>query len=103
MVPDGLYHLCSAAEWERYRADGVIVAGSLEAEGFVHCSWGRQVAGTLERHFAGAVGLVALQLDVETLDPPLVEEDTAGTGQKFPHVYGPIPAGAVLAAVNLPS
>lgn len=100
--PDDLYHLASPEEWDDHQARGAIAPDSLAAEGFVHCSWGRQVAGTLERHFAGVTGLLALQLDAGALGAtPLVEEDSYGSGHVFPHAYGPIPVGAVVAVVSV--
>jgi uncharacterized protein (DUF952 family) len=95
--PQALYHLATAEEWSRYRVDGAIAPASLGEEGFVHCSWGHQVAGTVARHFAGASDLLALQLDPAALGATeLVEEDSYGSGQAFPHAYGPIPAAAVI-------
>lgn len=94
--PDALYHLATAEEWGRYQQDGAIEPASLESEGFVHCSRGEQVAGTLGRHFAGVTGLLALRLDGDGLGgAALVIEDSYGSGQAFPHVYGPIPVAAV--------
>ncbi|WP_426573132.1 DUF952 domain-containing protein [Aquihabitans sp. McL0605] len=97
LQPDSLYHLATPVEWAAYQADGSIVPASLEAEGFVHCSWGRQVAGTVGKHFDGVVGLLALRLDPARLGAtPLVEEDSYGSGQAFPHAYGPVPVAAVV-------
>ena len=97
LEPDGLYHLATAAEWEAYRAAGRIDPSSLADEGFVHCSYGRQVAGTLQKHFAGATGLLALELDPAELgDVRLVDEDSYGSGQAYPHAYGAIPTEAVV-------
>lgn len=102
LEPGGLYHLARSEEWDAYRAAGSIEPPSLATEGFVHCSWGRQVPGTVAKHFAGAGELLALRLDPGALGPvELVEEDTAGTGQAFPHVYGPIRTDAVVGAVLL--
>jgi uncharacterized protein (DUF952 family) len=102
LEPDRLYHLASSAEWAAYQAEGAVAPASLAAEGFVHCSWGRQVAGTLERHFAGATDLLALELHAGSFgSTALVEEDSYGSGQAFPHAYGPIPADAVVAVVPL--
>lgn len=100
--PEALYHLATADEWASYQAEGVIWPPSLGTEGFVHCSWGRQVAGTVGRHFGGVDGLLALRLDRAGLgDVRLVEEDSTGSGQAFPHVYGPIPATAVIGVAEL--
>ena len=98
--PDDLYHLASAAEWEAYQGAGEVAPPSLQTEGFVHCSWGHQVAGTLERHFAGVTGLLALQVDPMALGAvALTEEDSYGSGETFPHAYGPIPLSAVVGSV----
>lgn len=100
--PDALYHLASAAEWEAHQRAGSIAPPSIEAEGFVHCSYGRQVAGTVAKHFTGATDLLALALDRQALgDVAVVDEDSYGSGQAFPHAYGPIPVGAVVGIVVL--
>ncbi len=94
--PDALYHLATAEEWARYQGCGTIEPPSLALEGFVHCSWGRQVAGTVGRHFAGTPDLLALRLDPAALGATeLVEEDSYGSGQAYPHAYGPVPVDAV--------
>ena len=95
--PDGLYHLATAAEWAAYEAAGRIEPAALAHEGFVHCSYGHQVAGTVEKHFAGVTDLLALHLEPSAMgDVRLVDEDLYGSGQAFPHAYGPIPATAVV-------
>ena len=102
LEPKALFHLATAAEWAIYESDGVIWPASLRTEGFVHCSWGRQVAGTVDRHFARVDGLLALRLDPSALgDVHLVEEDTVGSGRAFPHLYGPVPVAAVTEVVPL--
>jgi 1,4-dihydroxy-6-naphthoate synthase len=59
---------------------------SLAAEGFVHLSFERQVAGTLAAHFTGASEVVALDLDGERVADALVIEAARG-GAAFPHLY----------------
>jgi len=99
--PDALYHLATEAEWAGYQQQGEICPASLAAEGFVHCSYGRQVAGTVAKHFAGVSGLLVLELDPTAIGAVrLVDEDSYGSGQAFPHAYGPIPVGAVRAVVT---
>ncbi|MEO6628694.1 MAG: DUF952 domain-containing protein [Aquihabitans sp.] len=100
--PDGLYHLATNAEWDAYQQAGAILPPSMATEGFVHCSWGRQVAGTVAKHFAGIAGLLALAIDPDLLgDVRLLEEDSYGSGQTFPHVYGSIPLVAVADIVQV--
>jgi len=99
---DQLYHLVTPGEWDVYGRRGQIVPESLATEGFVHCSWGRQVAATVARHFPGVEELLALRIDETALDGvPMVEEDSYGSGQTFPHLYGPVPVGAVVGVVRL--
>ena len=98
---DRLFHIVAAGDWARaahardYRPD------SLSKQGFVHCSFADQVAGTAELHYAGVAGLVVLEIDAALLDVPVVVEDSAGSGTSFPHVYGPIPVTAVRAVHQL--
>lgn len=72
---------------------------SLDAEGFVHLCRAEQVADVRRRHFAGQ-RVRALVLDAARLEAPVVEEDLYGHGA-FPHLYGPIPADAVVAEVEV--
>lgn len=98
--PDALYHLATPEEWDRYGRQGCVAPASLDDEGFVHCSWGRQLPGTLARHFAGVTELLALRIDPAQLGGlRLVEEDSYGSGQAFPHVYGALPTDTVVDVV----
>ncbi len=97
-----LFHITTAATWAAAQASGALSPASLASEGFVHCSWGHQVPGTVDKHFAEVAGLVALRLDAAALgDVALVEEDSYGSGQAFPHAYGAIPAAAVVDATSI--
>ena len=88
-----LFHVLVAAEWppteDPYRPD------SLSTVGFVHCSTAAQLAGTIARWFPARSELVVLELDPAQLGAEVVWEDTAGHGEPFPHLYGPIPHRAV--------
>lgn len=99
-----LHHLATPDEWARYQRSGEIVPASFAREGFVHCSWGHQVEGTVAKHFAEGGALLALEIDPSHLgEVALVDEDLYGSGQAFPHVYGPIPTEAVVGVVDLRS
>jgi uncharacterized protein (DUF952 family) len=92
-----IFHITRRAEWEASSPDEPYRPASLESEGFVHCSYADQVAGSAARHFAGEHDLLVLEIDPSRLDAPLVVEDTTGTGTEFPHVYGPVARSCVLA------
>jgi len=101
LEPDGLYHLATAAEWAEHQRVGSIAPESLATEGFVHCSWGRQVEGTVAKHFEGVTHLLALRLDADQVGADLVEEDSYGSGQAFPHIYRPVPVRVVTSVVEV--
>src|SRR3982074_711234 len=80
-------------------------AASLDTEGFVHCSDFGTVHLPANRLFAGRTDLVLLEIDPAKLAVPLRWEPGAPPsphGVWFPHVYGPIPATAVLAVHDFP-
>jgi uncharacterized protein (DUF952 family) len=89
-----IYHIVARADWGR-TAGGPYRADSLASEGFIHCSNEDQVAGVANLFYAGGKGLLVLCVDAGRLGSPVREED-AGTGERFPHVYGPIEPGAVV-------
>lgn len=100
--PAGLYHLIEPADWARSRERGTVEPESLRTEGFVHCSWGHQVAGTVTKHFADVEHLLAVRIDPGRLaDGLLIEEDSYGSGQRFPHLYGPLPTAAILESLRI--
>jgi uncharacterized protein (DUF952 family) len=66
------------------------------ADGFIHLSSAEQLAGTLERHYAGARDLWIAAVDLSVLGDALCWEESRG-GALFPHLYGPLPLNAVLA------
>ncbi len=70
------------------------------AEGFVHASFTRQLAGTLAAHFAGVDEVELLLLDPQRLGPDLRLEPSRG-GERFPHVYRALRPGDVLARTRL--
>jgi uncharacterized protein (DUF952 family)/protein associated with RNAse G/E len=96
-----IYHITTAEAWRTAREASVYTAPSLDIEGFIHCSIQRQVADTATRYFAGATGLVVLCVDVSLLRHEVRYEDTAGHGQLFPHIYGPLHLVAVRSVVEL--
>jgi uncharacterized protein (DUF952 family) len=87
--PDAIFHLTTPAEWARAQELGEVVPAGFAVEGFVHCSTGAQLAGTIERHFEGIDELVLLRLDPAAIDADLRWEE--GRPQvELPHVYRPL-------------
>ena len=104
--PGWLYHLALGPEWQAARTDGVYRRStrgrSLEEVGFIHLSNAHQVEATAALFYgdlpAGAVLL--LTIDPQRLAAAGLEVrfEQAGGGEPFPHLYGPLPLGAVLRA-----
>lgn len=75
---------------------------SLESEGFIHCSYGRQIAASANKHYAGHADLVLFQIAREDVPVDVVDENTSGGDELYPHIYGPLPMSAVLAIHEFP-
>ena len=99
-VPAVIYHLARRADWAAGRAAGEYRAPSLDAEGFIHASGDEaQLLRVAARLFAGRADLLALEVATARLDggAPVVPE-AAGSGEIYPHIYGPINLDAVISA-----
>src|SRR3954449_6161803 len=98
-----IYHITTPELWAQARSQGLYTPESLSSEGFVHCSTGEQVVESAERHYRGQTGLILLAIDPTLVRAEVRWEDTAGRGEKFPHIYGPIDLASVRSVIELPS
>jgi uncharacterized protein (DUF952 family) len=97
-----IYHICRADEWRAAEAAGSHPGSSQDAaDGFIHFSTATQVEQSAAKHRAGQDGLVLLAVDPTRLGDALKWEPSRG-GALFPHLYGPLPADAVVWAKPLP-
>ena len=101
-MPRRLFHVAEVEHWEEARASGRYERStrglSLARVGFVHLATDAQWPGVLERYYAGHEGgLVLLAVDPGRLRPPLRwEAPSPGSGELFPHLYGPLDVDAVV-------
>ncbi len=97
-----IYHLALEADWsdpsESYR--GSTIGRSVDEVGFVHASTATQVSRVADLWYRGREDVVLLEIDPDRLDVPLRYE-AADDGERFPHIYGPLPKAAVLRATPL--
>jgi uncharacterized protein (DUF952 family) len=91
-----IYHVTTAADWKAAQQKGFYDHPSLTAEGFIHCSQEHQVAGVLERYFAGKTDLLKLVIDTDKLTSKFVFDWSPSTADTFPHVYGTINTDAIV-------
>lgn len=100
--PDEILHIALPDDWAAARESGEYRVStrdrSLDDVGFIHCSYLRQVEGVANRAYSDVVELVLLHIEPELLEAEIrVEPASEGTGEEFPHIYGPIPTSAVIA------
>ncbi|MEB3260801.1 MAG: DUF952 domain-containing protein [Cyanobacteriota bacterium] len=100
--PRWLYHLALEEDWQAARRQGVYTRStrgrSLEEEGFIHASWRHQLEPTWQRFYSDDPPLRLLTIDPERLRAAGIavkEEPAPGSGERFPHIYGPLPLEAV--------
>jgi len=89
-----IYHIIDKHAWDQTGADNYR-ADSLTTEGFIHCSKRDQVARVANLFYADHAELLLLCIDAGRLTSPVRNEDS-GTGELFPHVYGPINRDAII-------
>jgi uncharacterized protein (DUF952 family) len=98
-----IYHIATSADWERARRDGQYttstIGKTLAEEGFIHASWPSQVTRVANMFYKGAEDdLVVLVIDPQRVRAEIRDEYVPAAGERFPHIYGPLNADAVLAA-----
>jgi uncharacterized protein (DUF952 family) len=100
--PDEILHIALPDDWAaakngpEYRVSSR--GKTFDEEGFVHCSYVRQLESVANRFYADKMELLLLHLDPDLLEAEIkVEPSTENADELFPHVYGPIPIVAVVA------
>ena len=108
--PGWLYHLALRQDWQAAQAEGAYRLStrgrSLQEVGFVHLSQAHQVEATAGRFYSDvpAGELLLLTIEPQRLQEAGLEvrfEPAPGSGELFPHLYGPLPLQAVLLAERL--
>jgi uncharacterized protein (DUF952 family) len=102
-----IFHLALLRDWEEAQRAGAYTVSTrgrtLAEEGFIHASRADQWTGVRDRFYADVTEpMVLLQIDPALLDVPVIEEPPApDVVETFPHIYGPLPAAAVVRAIPL--
>ena len=90
------YKVLTAEQLTALEQDRFAGAPADIADGYVHLSTADQLAGTVDRHFAGQTDLAIAAVDLESLGDALRWEASRG-GELFPHIYGTLGLATVLA------
>ena len=97
-----VFKIVSEPDWARAMAAGLYTGSADDRrDGFIHFSDADQVAGTLDKHFAGQRGLLLVLVEGVALGDDLRWEVSRG-GRAFPHLYAALPVSAVRAVAALP-
>ena len=100
-----LYRISQPDDWQRAQQTGFFPSPDLAAEGFIHASELEQVLETARLYYADSPGALLLELDEAAMLAAGVRverEWAAGRQAWFPHVFGPVPLGAVRRVWPLP-
>ena len=97
-----LLHITSRPQWDRARFAGSYRGDTLDTEGFIHCSTTEQVVRVANARFRGRDDLVLLCIDSSLVQAP-IQFDAVPTGERFPHIYGPLNADAVTRTLPFPA
>ena len=100
-MSDLVYKIFRPQEWAEAEKAGVFLGSPDDRrDGFVHFSSAGQVRGTVARHFAGEGALILVAVSAAALGEAL-KWDVSRGGEKFPHLYGPLPLVAVTSVTGL--
>lgn len=97
-----IFHITSRREADEARSTGTYVPAAFDRDGFIHCSYARQLTRVADANFAGRSDLVLLAIERDRVGCEVVDENLEGGFDLFPHVYGPLPMTAVTAVVDFP-
>jgi uncharacterized protein (DUF952 family) len=90
-----IYKIADATSWQNALDAGHFDGSSDDIrDGFIHLSTAAQTLGTLAKHFARRSDLIIAAVDAPSLENALRWEVSRG-GEKFPHIYGPLPITSV--------
>jgi len=91
-----IYHLASPAWFQAQKVNSEYIPEKFSEDGFIHCCYPNQLLGVLSRHFQNTKHLVLLVIDRSKVLCDVIDENTYGGTEFFPHIYGTLPLAAVL-------
>jgi uncharacterized protein (DUF952 family) len=97
-----IYHITSKQEASEAQKTGIYTPAAFAREGFIHCSYANQVLAVANRIFRRRPDLVVLEIDPDTLDSKIIDENLEGGSELYPHVYGRLRMSAVIRIHSFP-
>jgi uncharacterized protein (DUF952 family) len=100
-----LLHITDHASWQEAIGTGEYRMSTrgvtLEQAGFIHCSLRHQLRQVAELVYGDANDLLVLIIDGEQVPADIRYEAAAPGGERYPHIYGALPVGAVTRVVSV--
>ena len=100
-----IYHIAFRGDWEQAVERGeyrISPRGrTLDEQGFIHASDAHQVALVANFLYRPGEDLIVLVIDPDRLRSPVRYENVPDSKDPFPHIYGPVNAGAVIGTQSL--
>lgn len=94
--PQTAYKVLTGPQMATLERDGRFDGAPVDlADGFIHLSTATQLAGTIDKHFAGQDDLHVAAVDLSACGEVKWEESRGG--QLFPHLYEPLLLETVVA------
>lgn len=97
-----IYHIVTSSYWAKFESTSEYISETLDVEKFIHCSRKEQLAGVLERFFAGVNNLLVVEIDESKLTSCLLYEAVPDSDETFPHIFGPINKEAIVEVHHWP-
>ncbi|MCK6074689.1 DUF952 domain-containing protein [Paenibacillus silvae] len=94
-----IVHALPRTDWESALVNGTY-RGSLEKEGFIHCSPIEKIASVANYNFRGVQGLIILCIDESKVKSEIRWEDLYNEGREYPHIYGELNLDSVIKTVD---
>jgi uncharacterized protein (DUF952 family) len=92
-----IYHIARESRVAVAKSAGVYTPVEFARDGFIHCSYERQLRGVAARSWSQEQQWVLLEIDIAAVAGLLVDENLEGGTDLFPHLYGELPMTAVVA------
>jgi uncharacterized protein (DUF952 family) len=96
-----IYHITDKASWQKSLEDGLYRPAAFSSDGFIHCSKFSQVIDVANRFYSSQKCLILLAINNSLVKSKIVEENSEGGNELFPHLYGPLEVNSVYAIADL--
>jgi uncharacterized protein (DUF952 family) len=100
-----LLHITERVIWQQAERAGEYTMSSrgitLADQGFIHCSLRHQLRAVAEYVYSDADDLVVLVIDSDKVAAPVRYEEPEPGAEKYPHIYGVLPAEAVTEVITV--